>query len=681
MKLIVSHKWIFISLALSSAYWVLETVRDVLIFNRGSFFHQLFHPDPISFWIKLLVVCMIVLSGAVIDHCQNKNNLAKRETQRSILKVGFILSLVYWFLAATRDSLLHSDITFAESIATPPVIYFWMRILGIFMIMLLSLFAHSSIINLEKEKAEIEKEKTHVFQIINQMVFPIQLISPDGVILQVNNSFKKNFPTIAEMCKDSIVHISEIQFYKDNNIVDAVIKAKRNRTVFIPQIVFENSLPGTAPERRIYETTVFPIINNQKCWVIIAIWTDITDKIDTENQKEEMRSQLLKAQKMEAIGNLAGGIAHDFNNLITAIQGTAELAIMDINEKKSDLVSLKSDLRDVINASRRAADLTNQLLLFSRRRIMGFNTIQINDTITNLMKIIKRLLAENISVKSKLDPSLWTITGDEGTIEQVIMNLVVNAKDAMPEGGEIVISTENIALTQETAVLIPEARPGKFICLTVSDTGTGIPENIMENIFEPFFTTKEAKNGTGLGLSVAYGIIQQHKGWINVYSEKGSGTIFKIYIPASDKEVSYKKDEKIDLIETKGYGEKILVVEDDESVRLTAVRALRRSGYIVTSAMSAEDALNFFINNKSNFDLVLSDVVLPGKSGIELAHNLKKRFPEMEIILGSGYTDAEKIRTEVTNKGFAFIQKPYEIFSLLKTIRQMLKEKQEKTTV
>ena len=303
---------------------------------------------------------------------------------------------------------------------------------------------------------------------------------------------------------------------------------------------------------------------------------------------------------------------------------------------------------------------------------MGFKTIQINDTISGLIKIITRLLTENISIHSELEPDLWTIEGDRSTLEQVIMNLAVNAKDAMHMGGRLFISTENIVITQDTAVVIPESHPGKFVCITVSDTGTGIHDDVRENIFEPFFSTKEAKNGTGLGLSVAYGIVQQHRGWINVYSEVGSGTTFKIFIPAGTREVSYEKDETIEIKDVSGHGEKILVVEDDESVRMTTVRALRRSGYQVVSAIHAEDAEDILIHQGGDFALLLTDVILPGKSGIELAHMVSSKFPGINIILGSGYTDAARLKSEILDKGYLFIQKPYEIFNLLTNVRQKI---------
>jgi len=672
MDLFKCHKWLLSSFVFSLIYWFIEAVRDVLIYGKGPLYKQLFMPEPISFWMKLLVICMIILGGAAIDSIYNENSKPYNHKNRNVIPLGIGLSTIYWLLASLRDTLINNDLNIETSIFHPSALYLWMRLLGIFMIMLLALCAQSSINALEAERKKSEEDKKHVFQIIDQMVFPVQLISPDGIILQINNAFKQTFPSIASVCSNKIVHISDIPFYREQNIVESVIKAKNNRTIFIPQIVYENGVSDTGPQKRIYEATISPITSNQSCWLIIIIWTDITDKIETENQKEEIRSQLLKAQKMEAIGNLAGGIAHDFNNLITAIQGTADLAIMDINESKADTKSLQADLKDIISASKRAAELTNQLLLFSRRRIMGFKPIQVNDTISGLIKIIKRLLTENISVHSELAPNLWTIDGDRSTLEQVIMNLAVNAKDAMPHGGKLFISTENIIITQDTAVIIPESRPGKFVCITVSDTGTGIPDDIRENIFEPFFTTKDAKNGTGLGLSVAYGIVQQHKGWINVYSEVGSGTTFKIFLPAGNKEVSYKQDDTVQVKNVNGHGEKILVVEDDESVRMTTVRALRRSGYQVVSAIHAEDAEEILSQQNGDFSLLLTDVVLPGKSGIELAHLVSAKFPDINIILGSGYTDAARLKAEILDKGYLFIQKPYEIFNLLTNVRQQI---------
>ena len=668
-----SHKWLFISAAASAAYWILEGIRESLLTYNGFFLTHIIVPDPMSFWVKSLVICMILLSGITIDFIHNRNRDSRMTGKFFIVLIGTGLCVLYWILASVRDSLINSDLTLAESIFSPGCMFLWLRLLGVFMIALLSICSQSSINRLQNEKNELEYEKKHVFEIINQMAFPVQLISPDGVLLQINSAFKATFPSIAQLCQNEIVYISDIPFYREQDIISSVMKAAKNRTVFIPKVIYENGVSEFGPMHRIYEATIFPVTIRKECWLVAIMWTDITDKIEAENQKEEMRAQLLKAQKMEAIGNLAGGIAHDFNNLITAIQGTSELALMDIGENKSDTESLTADLQDVIAASQRAADLTNQLLLFSRRSIMGFKTIQVNDIISGLLQIIRRLVSENITITTELSPDLWAVDGDRSTIEQVVMNMVVNAKDAMPRGGSITLCTENMSITQEATALISEARPGRFICITISDTGTGIHDDIQENIFEPFFTTKDSKNGTGLGLSVAYGIIQQHKGWINIYSETGSGTTFKIFIPSVNKKVSENTvPEEYSPRDITGQGEHILVVEDDDSVRMTTVRALRRSGYQVTAAIHAEDAEVLLHQLHDELDLLLTDVVLPGKSGIELAHIVNAQYPDMPIILGSGYTDAIKIKQDIIKRGYTFIQKPYEIFSLLKTVRAVM---------
>lgn len=252
----------------------------------------------------------------------------------------------------------------------------------------------------------------------------------------------------------------------------------------------------------------------------VASFLDITDQ-------HHLERQLQQAQKIESIGRLAGGVAHDFNNLMTIIQGNAELLSMsEVN------LSQSTQLEEIINAAQQAARLTKQLLLFSRKEEMVFRTIDLNFIIPELLKMLERLIAEDITIRTKLEDSLWNIEGDEGNLEQVIMNLVVNARDAMPRGGELVLKTENVMISRSKALRIPEAKAGKSVCLTLEDSGTGMDKEILDNIFDPFFTTKEAGKGTGLGLSVVYGIVKKHKGWVNVYTEKGEGTTFKLYFPA-----------------------------------------------------------------------------------------------------------------------------------------------------
>jgi signal transduction histidine kinase len=272
-----------------------------------------------------------------------------------------------------------------------------------------------------------------------------------------------------------------------------------------------------------------------------GIARDITERIEAEEEKKRVQAQLLQAQKLEAVGTLAGGIAHDFNNLLTAIKGYTELAMLQVGRKDP----LFKDLKEIALAVESASDLISKLLLFGRKQPVTLTPVNINDTIIDLLKILKRLIGEDILIITDLEGELWTARVDGGSIEQVIMNLAVNARDAMRGGGKLTIKTENVTLDEDQSKHIPESRPGKFILLSVTDTGVGMDKEVFQHLFEPFFTTKEMGMGTGLGLSVVYGIVKQHEGWVNVISEKGKGATFKVYLPATPEKPAEQSEEAI----------------------------------------------------------------------------------------------------------------------------------------
>lgn len=401
-----------------------------------------------------------------------------------------------------------------------------------------------------------------------------------------------------------------------------------------------------------------------------TVWIarDITERKQAEEEKAKIQAQLLQSQKMEAIGLLAGGVAHDFNNLLTTIQGYISLALMNI----PDTDPIARDLNQARQAAGRAANLTRQLLLFSRKQPMEPAPVDLNYLIDNLVKMLHRLLGEDITITTELEPDLWLIWADEGTIEQVIMNLAVNARDAMPKGGKLTISTGNVTLDEEAARCLSEARPGKFVFLRIADTGYGMDKKTMERIFEPFFTTKEIGKGTGLGLSVVYGIVKQHDGWINVSSSPGKGSVFTVYLPAMSLLAECKRREEISLQSLKGRNERILMVEDEYAVRIPTVRMLIENNYRVSGASSGQEALETFSLEGGGFDLALIDVVLPDQTGLELAEQLLIRQPELKILMTSGYTDHKSQWPAIQKRGFGFIQKPYALDDLLFKVRQIL---------
>jgi two-component system, cell cycle sensor histidine kinase and response regulator CckA len=403
---------------------------------------------------------------------------------------------------------------------------------------------------------------------------------------------------------------------------------------------------------------------------LLGIFRDISERKRLENEKERLLAQLLQAQKMEAIGTLAGGVAHDFNNLLTAISGFTTLAMGKTDESSP----IHRDLKQVSIAATKAADVIRQLLLFSRKQHMEPVPMDPNTTIRRLLKMIDRIIGEDIVIETDLQKEIWRILGDEGNVEQVLMNLAVNAKDAMPKGGKLFIKTENVTIDQEYCRTLKTARPGRFVCLSISDTGTGMDELTQEHIFEPFFTTKEAGKGTGLGLSVVFGIVQLHKGWINVVSEPGLGTTFKVFFPSTSDMPGQKSKEDAPLASLHGKGERIMVVEDHAEVRAIAMEMLAINGYSVFPVSSAKEAMELFEKENSGFDLVFCDVVLTDSAGTQLVEDLLKRW-KFGVVITSGYTDEKADWDLIKERKYRFLHKPYTMQELLQAVKEVLEEK------
>ena len=387
-------------------------------------------------------------------------------------------------------------------------------------------------------------------------------------------------------------------------------------------------------------------------------------------ERKQLEEQLRQSQKMEAIGRLAGGVAHDFNNILTGIQGYVDLILMELQEDDP----LYRDLKEIQRNAARAANLTRQLLLFSRRQPIEMTPLNLNSTIEDMMKMLNRLIGEDISITTKLTEDLWTVNADPGTIEQVLMNLVVNARDAMPEGGKITIKTENVHIDKKYCRIHRYARPGKFVCLSVQDTGIGMEEVVINQVFEPFFSTKKPGKGTGLGLSVVYGIVKKHDGWIDVKSSPGKGAIFKIYLPAISTKPDEKQEASVSLLAVRGSGERILLVEDDEVVRRFTAKGLSENGYRVFVAANVQEALDIFHKHEGDFDLIFSDVVLSDERGPKLVEQLLKLNPEINILLASGYSDEKSDWSVIKKRKYPYLQKPYSLFELLKCVSDVLKK-------
>ena len=400
-------------------------------------------------------------------------------------------------------------------------------------------------------------------------------------------------------------------------------------------------------------------------WFVV----DITERKQAEEKLRQTEDQLRQAQKMEAVGQLAGGVAHDFNNLLTVITGYTDLLMSNL---PADAPTL-ADLEEIRNAAERAAWLTRQLLAFSRRQILAPQVLDLNSLIGNFEKILRRLIGEDVVLKTELAPALARIKADPGQIEQIIMNLAVNARDAMPTGGRLTIETDTVLLDESyprKAVGVP---PGLYVLLAVSDTGCGIDAETQKRIFEPFFTTKEAGKGTGLGLSTVYGIVKQSNGFIWVYSELDRGTTFKIYLPAVDEDVQTAETESRPVQQRTGV-ETILLVEDAAPLRALTNKVLELSGYTVLAAGNLDEALKVAEARDWTIHLLLTDVIMPGGSGPDVADRLKERCPDLKILYMSGYTGTTMAHQGILRSGSPLLQKPYSPDALLQKVREVLDE-------
>jgi signal transduction histidine kinase/CheY-like chemotaxis protein/HAMP domain-containing protein len=504
------------------------------------------------------------------------------------------------------------------------------------------LLAVSNLIALavERDRTEPEIQKLAAFAKFNPNA--VLEFSADGSVLFFNEAAQKMAAKLGQS------HPGAVLPPEARDIVQTCLATGQNRLSV-----------ETRPGGRILSWSFYPILASQS----------VHGYVEDTTERSSLEDQLRQAQKMESVGQLAAGVAHDFNNILTIIQGHSGLLMSRPNLTPAMTTSIQA----VSFAAERAASLTRQLLMFSRKQVMQPKSLDLKDVVANMSKMLQRLIGETIKLKCELPEQLPSIRGDTGMMEQVLMNLAVNARDAMPRGGELTITTGAVAVGEDYVRLHPEARAGDFVSLQVSDTGTGMEAATMKRIFEPFFTTKEAGKGTGLGLATVYGIVKQHAGWIDVQSEVGRGTTFQIFFPADNR----PRQEQTEILQPaqqlRGNGELILVVEDEPVLRDLAQLILQDCGYRVLQAASGVEALEVWQKHHGSIDLLLTDMVMPdGLSGKDLAESLVGDKPELKVIFTSGYNVDDLGADLVKQIGSQFLQKPYSRFTLARAVRDCL---------
>jgi PAS domain S-box-containing protein len=394
--------------------------------------------------------------------------------------------------------------------------------------------------------------------------------------------------------------------------------------------------------------------------------TDVTQRKEAEVRRRELETRLAQAHRMESMGRLAGGIAHDFNNLLTVINGYSDLLLYTV---KLDAAASEM-LADIRNAGERASALTRQLLTFSRHQVVDPDVLELNVVVGDTERMLQRLIGEHIQVNRSLSTRPLWVRADAGQLGQVIVNLVVNARDAMPDGGTLTVSTSHVTLDEQSAPgMGPEARPGDYALLSMTDTGTGILPELLELVFEPFFTTKGPGKGTGLGLTTVHGIVRQSRGFLRVRSQPGAGSTFEVYLPIAEEPAP---SSSVSAEPSPGTPAKrtVLMAEDETAVRDVAEVMLRRVGYEVLSAANAEEALQVAATHTGPIDLLLTDVIMPGMNGRQLAERLLTERPGLRVLYMSGYTDDAHVQHVVLNTDASYLQKPFDAETLSRKVRQ-----------
>jgi PAS domain S-box-containing protein len=516
---------------------------------------------------------------------------------------------------------------------------------------------------LGEEREALRRSESRYHKLLDSIMDGFVYKDMDGVILEYNKAFKNMLGYGDEELKSlTYSSITPEKWHEfEREILDGQILKRGFSDIY-------------NKEYRKKDGSIFPVElhsflirneqgGNEGIWSVVR---DVTELKKIEAEKKKIEAQLLQAQKMEAVGTLAGGIAHDFNNILNVIMGYGGM-LMDKMPADS---SFREQMHEILAASERAANLTRQLLVFSRKQAVVVKAVDVNEIITGIQKMLGRVIGENIELHINLADRRLTVLVDTGQIEQVLMNLVANARDAMPNGGHLTISTETENIDDAYAASYGCGKPGTYAIINVSDTGKGMDAETQKKIFEPFFTTKSVGEGTGLGLAISYGIINQHKGHITCYSEPGNGTVFRIYLPVVEDMAAFGA--KAEIPETiRGGPETILIAEDDLALRELGRKVLESFGYSVIIASDGEEAVEKFIENRERIKLALLDIIMPKKSGMEAYAEIKKDSPGIKIMFMSGYT-SDMISRMLPEEVMDILRKPFVPNTLLSKVREVL---------
>jgi two-component system cell cycle sensor histidine kinase/response regulator CckA len=511
------------------------------------------------------------------------------------------------------------------------------------------------------ERKRVEAERTQLLNVLETSQNEIYIFDSESLLFQyVNRGALRNLG----YASDRVISMTPVDLKPEfdetsfRNFIAPLLRREQEKLTF--ETVHRRADGSDYP----VEVHLYPAEYRGRR-AFLAIILDISERKKAEEEKAKLESQLIQAQKMESIGRLAGGVAHDFNNMLSVILGYAEL----LKARLPAGDPLVKDVLEIEKAGIHSRDITRQLLAFSRKQIIEPRSVNLNDLIESAQNTLARLIGEDIDQRFHPGKDLWKIKIDPSQVDQILMNLAINARDAMPRGGKLMIETKNIHLDEAYCRTNAECLPGHYVLLEVSDDGAGMDKEILSHIFEPFFTTKEVGKGTGLGLATVYGIVKQNNGFINVYSEPGRGTTFKIYIPRIRGEEITEKNEET--IVAKGTGT-VLLVEDNVMVRGMTTAVLKELGYTVLVAETPQNALSLCESKDTTIDLLMTDVVMPEMNGTELRDKIRAIRPEIKVLFMSGYTSNVIVHRGVLGEGVQFVQKPFSMHDLARKVREAI---------